>query len=177
MPNRVIPLSAQVFRRNAGLPQHGPRAHGPLIVLTRPRFIQRTSLQSRCLRRSFAIGALPAVLIPPAVFAGLVVALWVWKCMMMIVFQNKIIYMPFLPPNARQETLADYARRCSPVEWHEQRIKVVDGTEIVLCIGHAKPSQAKHDAELKDGRHVVILYFQGYAYIYTKSRTMPLIVS
>jgi hypothetical protein len=27
---------------------------------------------------------------------------------MMIVFQNKIIYMPGLPPNARKETIADY---------------------------------------------------------------------
>lgn len=30
-----------------------------------------------------------SVLTPPAVFAGLVVALWFYKCCMMVVFQNK----------------------------------------------------------------------------------------
>ncbi|KAI9705918.1 MAG: hypothetical protein M1836_005324 [Candelina mexicana] len=71
--------------------------------------------------------------------------------------------MPFLPPNAREETLADYARRCSPVEWREQSIRSVDGTEIALCIGTIEPSHLKVNAQSKIRKHVLILYFQGNA--------------
>ncbi|KAI9719386.1 MAG: hypothetical protein M1812_003457 [Candelaria pacifica] len=71
--------------------------------------------------------------------------------------------MPFLPPNARQEPLTDYARRCSPVIWREQRIKAADGTEIALCIGSTTPSRGKQDRNPINKKHVVILYFQGNA--------------
>jgi hypothetical protein len=53
------------------------------------------------------------------VFGGLVVALWTWKCFMMVVFQNKIIYMPGLPPNARRERIEDYKNQCGGIEWRE----------------------------------------------------------
>lgn len=36
-----------------------------------------------------------------SVFVGLPTALWSYKCLMMIAFQRKIIYMGFLPPGAR----------------------------------------------------------------------------
>jgi len=46
-------------------------------------------------------------LLPPVVFVDLLGALWAWTCMMMVVFQNKIIYMPGIPLNARRERIAD----------------------------------------------------------------------
>lgn len=70
-------------------------------------------------RRGFA--EIPTILLPPVVFGGLVVALWTWKCLMMVIFQNKIIYMPGLPPNARGERIEDYKNQCGGVGWKEVR--------------------------------------------------------
>lgn len=99
---------------------------------------------------------IPAVLIPPLVFTGLFVALWTWKCLMMITFQNKIIYMPSMPPFSRRERIVEYAQQCKPVDWREVRITSGDGTEIALAVGSA-PSQAATEATSK----LVVLYFQG----------------
>ena len=43
--------------------------------------------------REFAMSTAIAILTPPAVFGGLLITLWAYKCMMMVIFQNKIIYM------------------------------------------------------------------------------------
>lgn len=83
-------------------------------------------------RRAF--GGIPTVLLPPTVFAGLVVALWTWKCLMMVIFQNKIIYMPGLPPNARRERIEDYKNQCVGIQWREERTTAADGTQISLCV-------------------------------------------
>lgn len=74
---------------------------------------------------------------------------------MMVIFQNKIIYMPGLPPNTRRDTIADYKNQCSGMEWREERKRSGDGTRISLCVASVN--------ELKDcgGRMVYILYFQG----------------
>lgn len=54
-------------------------------------------LVNRSAQRAF-VDAIPAVLLPPLAFVGLGCTLWTWKCAMMILFQNKIIYMPGVPP-------------------------------------------------------------------------------
>lgn len=105
-------------------------------------------------KRRFA--DLPAALVPPVIFGGLFVGLWTWKCCMMVLFQNKIIYMPGLPPNARWETIAAYKSRCGGIEWCEERIRSLDGTRISLCV--ASVNGAK---EVPAARTVYILYFQG----------------
>lgn len=74
------------------------------------------------------------VLLPSAIFAGLLVALWTWKCAMMVIFQNKIIYMPGVPPNTRRERIEDYARLCGGVVWREERLRARDGTDLALCV-------------------------------------------
>lgn len=47
---------------------------------------------------------IPTILVLPVVFASLVTVRWTWKCCILVIFQNKIIFMPALPPNARVET-------------------------------------------------------------------------
>jgi uncharacterized protein len=113
-----------------------------------------------CVRRFHA----EAFLLPPVVFVGLLGALWVWKCTMMVLFQNKIIYMPGLPPNARKQTIEEYAGQCGGVQWEERRIRATDGTDLALCIatvsssgGHELVSGDQSGAEVP----VYILYFQG----------------
>lgn len=53
---------------------------------------------------------------------------------MMVTFQNKIIYMPGLPPNARREKIQDYASRCGGLQWREERTRAADGTDLALCV-------------------------------------------
>ncbi|KAJ8296659.1 hypothetical protein OF846_001007 [Rhodotorula toruloides] len=40
------------------------------------------------------------------VLIGLPTALWVYKCIMLVLFQRKVIYMPWLPPGSRDEPLS-----------------------------------------------------------------------
>ncbi|KAI9665306.1 MAG: hypothetical protein M1831_001743 [Alyxoria varia] len=54
------------------------------------------------------------VLTPPAVFLGLLLALWAYKCLMMVIFQNKIIYMPSVPPFSRREEISHNASSLPP---------------------------------------------------------------
>lgn len=106
-------------------------------------------------RRYFTLSTITAILTPPAVFGGLLITLWTYKCMMMVVFQNKIIYMPGIPPFARSEKVSDYANQCRPVEWQEHAIEAADGTTIKLLDGAVAKENIK--------RHVVVLYLQGNA--------------
>ncbi|CZT00496.1 related to alpha/beta superfamily hydrolase [Rhynchosporium agropyri] len=75
----------------------------------------------------------------------------------MVLLQNKIIYMPGLPPNARREKISDYKNQCSGIEWREESITSLDGTKISLCVARV------NKLEVCEGKMVYILYFQGNA--------------
>ncbi|TKA80906.1 hypothetical protein B0A55_01681 [Friedmanniomyces simplex] len=109
-------------------------------------------------KRTFLIESVPTALVPPVVFTGLLVALWAYKCLMTVVFQEKIIYMPYMPPFARSEKIADYVVTCRPVEWREERIRSEDGTKISLCVGWIPNIPGE---QRKEGKETVICYFQG----------------
>lgn len=96
------------------------------------------------------------VLMPPIIFGGLFVALWCWKCMMMVLCQNYIIYNPFLPPNARGMRIDEYVRECGGIGWREERIRSLDGTELALCVAEVTPPR-----NIAKNQRVYILYFQG----------------
>ncbi|KAJ9191769.1 hypothetical protein DTO164E3_8662 [Paecilomyces variotii] len=96
-------------------------------------------------------------------FLGLGITLWIQKCLAMIIFQNKIIYMPSIPPLARWETIEDYAPECRPLRWREESIKSEDGVRISLVVGDAEGNQVKANVASDDEVHLVILYFQGNA--------------
>ena len=110
--------------------------------------------------RHISIDAIPSVLLPPMVFSGLLLTLWAYKCFMMVVFQNKIIYMPNVPPFSRNEKIEDYFKRCYPISWHEHTVTTADGVEIKLLVG---AKQNEHLRNVPDTRrpHVVTVYFQG----------------
>lgn len=78
---------------------------------------------------------------------------------MLITFQNKIIYMPGLPPNARWEKIEDYASQCAGIQWREQRIRAADGKDLALCVADitaGRPTTAQ-----KPDLSYYVLYFQG----------------
>lgn len=76
---------------------------------------------------------------------------------MLVLFQNMIIYNPFLPPNARQARIVDYARQCGGIEWRRETIPSLDGTQLALCVSEVSTKSAS------DGpfTHVHIIYMQG----------------
>ena len=101
-------------------------------------------------------------LTPPAIFVGLMATLWIYKCCMMIVFQNKIIYTPAIPPFARSERIESYAKSCFPVEWKRHSITSGDGTSITLAVGTERfESLRATTVTTAASQNVVILYFQG----------------
>ena len=91
----------------------------------------------------------------------------------MVIFQNKIIYMPGIPLGARRERIEDYAESCSGIQWREVKIPVEDGVilggavaEVVRTMN--KRVSGKSRVESLPGkrrrRKVLILYFQGWVY-------------
>lgn len=75
---------------------------------------------------------------------------------MMVVFQNKIIYMPSMPPFSRSEKIVEFERECKPVVWRVERIESADGVEVALAVGSVPA-----DAGMEENGHVVVVYFQG----------------
>lgn len=80
--------------------------------------------------------------------------------------QDKLLYLSWLPPLSRSESIADYAREFRGVEWTERRIRSLDGTALAVCEGRipARLRPAEPDETgLRDGlrKRVVICYFQG----------------
>lgn len=75
---------------------------------------------------------------------------------MLIVFQNTIIYNPFMPPDARSLRIADFAKQCGGVEWREERIQSLDGTEIALCVADVPALNSTMQPKT-----LYMLYFQG----------------
>lgn len=102
-------------------------------------------------------------MLAPVVFAGLFVALWTWKCCMLVLFQNKIIFMPGMPPNSRSESIADYAGQCAGIKWREERVRALDGTNLALCVAEV-PLGSRPACQGQPTTHFYILYFQGIHY-------------
>ncbi|KAI1103615.1 alpha/beta-hydrolase [Jackrogersella minutella] len=122
---------------------------------TTPRIDNNSTLTCR---RKYHVEGLA---LAPVVFSGLFVALWTWKCFMLVIFQNKIIYMPGLPPNARWEKIQDYASRCAGIRWREERVRATDGTDLALCVTDVDLGPGA--TSIKPNVAFYILYFQGNA--------------
>ena len=114
---------------------------------------------SRSNSRSISSSTLVQLMIPPCVFTGLVATLWVYKCLMLILFQNKIIYMPSIPPFSRSERLSDYQRLCKPVNWQQHYIISSDNVRLSVLTGEI--SRVLANSSYKDKHSTVIIYFQG----------------
>ncbi|KAL8281233.1 hypothetical protein RQP46_006267 [Phenoliferia psychrophenolica] len=50
-------------------------------------------------------------------------ALWTYKCLMMVLFQRKIIYLPSVPPGGRNETLAERKGQLGGMRCDEIKVK------------------------------------------------------
>ena len=124
--------------------------------LRRPRLLIHSHVLDGQRRTIFA-GVSPFILVP-GVFVGLLIGHWIHKCLLMVLFQNKIIYMPSLPPGSRREKLDDYSKTWAGVSWKEIKIKSLDRTKLSVAV--AKPEDSFVAAHVKQ-KKVIVLYFQG----------------
>lgn len=121
-----------------------------------------TRLRMSQQQRALFIESIPPILYPPAIFVGLLLGLWTWKCFWIIVMQNKLLYLSWLPPFSRSDKIAEYETECRPAQWHEKQIRSLDGTKLAVCEGFI-PSKDNQKPVIagKKTRSVVICYFQG----------------
>ncbi|KAF9494882.1 alpha/beta-hydrolase [Pleurotus eryngii] len=97
----------------------------------------------------------PSVWLALSVLAGLPLALWAYKCLMLVLFQRKIIYMGYAPIGARDETLADVPKDqlkgivCEEVNIAHGRSSSLSGI-VVRSTAGSNPKAA-------------VIYFQGNA--------------
>lgn len=139
---------------------HASTAKRPFVLCASGKLCQRQpGLHLNAHQRRSFLTQLPTYLVPPVVFTGLLIALWTYKVVMTVVFQEKILYMSYMPPQTRAERIEDYAATCKPVEWEEVRIKSLDGTNIALGVGSI-PSKETSDGVVAT-RETVICYLQG----------------
>lgn len=144
---------------------HLPSKCIPSITKKRVYIGQHVRLSLYQQSRGLSTAAIPSVLVPPLIFVGLLVSLWIWKCFWIVVMQDKLLYLSWLPPLTRSENIADYEKECRPVEWTEKQIRSLDGTKLAICEGRipvrrrAQTSQKEIHAKTK--KSVVICYFQG----------------
>ncbi|EAW12300.1 alpha/beta hydrolase [Aspergillus clavatus NRRL 1] len=117
----------------------------------------------RATSRGLLTSAIPTALIPPLIFTTLLLGLWTWKCFWIVLMQNKLLYIAWLPPFARSEQIADYASECRPVTWTQKPIRSLDGTTLAVCEGRIRAPVSAPAG--RQGTHptkrVVICYFQG----------------
>ncbi|KAL4862245.1 Alpha/Beta hydrolase protein [Aspergillus spectabilis] len=116
------------------------------------------------------ISSLPPPLVPPAIFIALLITLWTWKCLWIILLQDKLLYLSWLPPFSRSDKIEDHRQECAGVTWVERRVRSGDGTRLVICegrVGFDSSHSAREgngnegEAERKRRKRVVIAYFQG----------------
>ncbi|KZV60764.1 alpha/beta-hydrolase [Peniophora sp. CONT] len=92
-----------------------------------------------------------------SVFVGLPLSLWAYKCLMMYVFQRKIIYMGYIPMGGRTEALKDVAL---PSNVHAEQITVPSGGRSFLSgvlVWHKSRGTAL------PAPTTIVVYFQGNA--------------
>jgi uncharacterized protein len=94
--------------------------------------------------------SLHTALWPPLVFAQLLLALWAYKvcykqarlnmvqCLMMIIFQNKLIYLPYIPYGARKETIQDYVPQLLGFDWTTLEINTRDDKKLTTCVAEIR---------------------------------------
>ncbi|KAL4783454.1 Alpha/Beta hydrolase protein [Aspergillus varians] len=117
--------------------------------------------------RTLFTESIPSVLVPPAIFVGLLLALWTWKCFWIVVLQDKLLYLSWLPPLSRSENISDYTREFRGVQWTEKSMRSLDGTKLALCEGRfpLDPAQGHRQSQEKEKekkkKSVVVCYFQG----------------
>ncbi|KAJ6604036.1 hypothetical protein B0H10DRAFT_1957523 [Mycena sp. CBHHK59/15] len=100
----------------------------------------------------------PSVFLTITVFFGLPAVLWAYKCLMLALFQRKIIYMGYVPPGSKQEELTKNVHPTLLNEISCQEVRIVSETGTLYGIA-VSPVDSYVDGQ----PDVVIVYLQGNA--------------
>ncbi|GAA5830554.1 hypothetical protein JCM11251_002513 [Rhodosporidiobolus azoricus] len=116
---------------------------------------------------------------PPWLFllqlvVGLPAALWAYKCLMLVLFQRKIIYLPSVPPGTRDESLAQGERSTardaslSGMRWKEVQIQSTVPSRWMrrpVKLKGIELEWKEDEGKAVEGQrqHVVVVYLQGNA--------------
>ncbi|KAI0070239.1 alpha/beta-hydrolase [Panus rudis PR-1116 ss-1] len=100
----------------------------------------------------------PTLALAVAAAIGLPIALWVYKCIMMVIFQRRIIYMGYVPPNARNEQIGVDVDVPKGLSWEEITLRG-EGRIRLAGILVRNASGATEAPPLK----TLIVYLQGNA--------------
>jgi hypothetical protein len=58
--------------------------------------------------------------------------------MMLIILQNKLIYLPYIPFGARQETIQEYSPQLLGFDWTTTEVRTRDGKKLVACVSEIR---------------------------------------
>ncbi|KII86736.1 hypothetical protein PLICRDRAFT_43389 [Plicaturopsis crispa FD-325 SS-3] len=101
----------------------------------------------------------PSPLLAISIIVGLPLALWTYKCLMLVLFQRKIIYMGYVPPGARQEELRDVPpKHLKDISCKEVRVKSESAYLSRIIVHGRRPAHTKRDPP-----DIVMIYLQGNA--------------
>ena len=132
-----------------------------LCLSTTARLASLSRVPSLGARKLWSLSSVHPVIIAPVVYTGLMITLWTYKCLMMVVFQSRIIYMPGIPPGARREKISDYSKQCRGIQWEKGSLTTSDG----CILATAAASACRPDSLAKMGKgtrkELIIVYFQG----------------
>ncbi|KAH9463811.1 hypothetical protein Pst134EA_015892 [Puccinia striiformis f. sp. tritici] len=81
-----------------------PNLPRPWSALSAARLVKEASLHDDVLACSPPPDGVPWLLVGQLLLA-LPTALWTWKCLMLVVFQRRLLYMPYFPPGSRTQEL------------------------------------------------------------------------
>jgi len=60
------------------------------------------------------------------------------QCLMLILFQNKLIYLPYIPLGARTETIKQYIPQLLGFDWTTAEIITRDGKKLTACVAQIR---------------------------------------
>ncbi|KAF8630058.1 hypothetical protein AX17_005503 [Amanita inopinata Kibby_2008] len=100
----------------------------------------------------------PSILTILSIVTGLPIALWSYKCLMMIFFQRKIIYMPYIPLGARQEELTTHVPPSLLQGIDCEQVSVQSEKGVTLSGILIQPANSK-----REDPDTLLVYFQGNA--------------
>ncbi|KAL4960532.1 alpha/beta hydrolase [Aspergillus stella-maris] len=141
--NKMPPLMIKNFQLQTLRPlTEVAQAHFKAIIHIQIRSLSFSSL-------TFLFTTLPTPLIPPTIFLTLLITLWTWKCLWIIILQDKLLYLSWLPPLSRSEEVGEYKGEFRGVDWREGEIRSLDGVRLRVVEGRRKRKK------------VVIAYLQG----------------
>jgi len=115
-----------------------------------PRHIR---VRSRAVVELYALGqrSIHTAFWPPLVLGQLLFGLWAYKvehflsctlislqCLMLIIFQNKLIYLPYIPAGARKETIQEYRPQLLGFDWTTSEVRTRDGKSLSTCVAEIR---------------------------------------